>query len=258
MRVCVSVVSHGHGAEAGQLLTLLARGKGDTPVRRVILTLNVPEPGLPQALHARAPWPFDLHIVENAAAKGFGANHNHAFALDARLGASEGFAVVNPDISWQHDPFAALLHTLLEGDERVGVVYPVQTDAAGCRQDHERLLPTPARLVRRYLWPGARRELHSQQQPDWVNAAFLLLRRDVYASVGGFDEAYHMYCEDVDLCLRLQLAGWQLRRADDVTVVHKAHRASRRDPRHLLWHVQSLLRLWRSRAYAVRGRQQAP
>lgn len=258
MRVCVSVVSHGHGAEAEQLLTLLARVEGDTPVRRVILTLNVAEPGLPQALYARAPWPFDLHIVENAAPKGFGANHNHAFALDARLGACEDFAVVNPDITWQRDPFAALLRTLHEGDERVGVAYPVQTDATGCRQDHERLLPTPARLMRRYLLPGSRRELHGEQRPDWVNAAFLLLRRDAYASIGGFDEAYHMYCEDVDLCLRLQLAGWRLRRADEVTVMHKAHRASRRDPRHLLWHLQSLLRLWRSRAYAVRGRQEAP
>ena len=35
-----------------------------------------------------------------------------------------------------------------------------------------------------------------------IPAAFLLLRREAYAEVGGFDERYHMYCEDVDLCLR--------------------------------------------------------
>ena len=65
-----------------------------------------------------------------------------------------------------------------------------------------------------------------------------------------------MYCEDVDLCLRQQLAGWRLARADGAAVVHAARRASRRDPRHLFWHLSSLWRLWRSRTWqAWRARQ---
>jgi len=57
-----------------------------------------------------------------------------------------------------------------------------------------------------------------------------------------------MYCEDVDLCLRLRLAGWALVRVP-VKVVHAGQRNSRRKWRHLRWHVVSLLRLWRSPAY---------
>jgi len=66
--------------------------------------------------------------------------------------------------------------------------------------------------------------------------------------MGGFDERYFMYCEDVDLCLRLRLAGLRLVRAP-VSVVHAGRGASRRSAVHLAWHVRSLLRLWCSRSF---------
>lgn len=244
--ICVSIVSHGHGAAVARLLRDLA-ALDDSRLRRVVLTLNRPEPEL--AVLGQRPWPFALDITENARPRGFGANHNRAFALDGRLGPSEAFAVLNPDLRLRGNPFGGLLRRLAGEAARVGACYPVQVDENGRRQDHERLLPTPARLLRRHL-PGARRrEVGAGDRPDWVNAAFLLLRREAYGSIGGFDEDYHMYCEDVDLCLRLQLAGWQLVRADDVVVVHAAQRASHRQPRHLAWHLRSLWRLWRSRAW---------
>jgi GT2 family glycosyltransferase len=101
-------------------------------------------------------------------------------------------------------------------------------------------------LWARYRLRGQRRELAAGDAPEWVNAAFMLLRGEAFASVGGFDEGYHMYCEDVDLCLRLQLAGWRLARASDAVVEHAARRASHRNARHLFWHLSGVWRLWRS------------
>ena len=63
--------------------------------------------------------------------------------------------------------------------------------------------------------------------------------------LGGFDARYFMYCEDVDLCLRLRLQGWQLVRAA-AQVQHQGSRASRRAWQPLAWHIHSLLRLWAS------------
>lgn len=245
--LCVSVVSHRHGQAVASLLSDLA-AVNDERLKCVILTLNLPEPELAARLRQRA-WPFALEITENPAPRGFGANHNQAFALDTRRGSCDTFAVVNPDIRLRGNPFDALLGRLASGTARIGVAYPVQVAEDGCQQDHERLLPTPLRLLRRYLPGATRREARAGGQPNWVNAAFLLLRRDVYASVGGFDEGYHMYCEDVDLCLRLQLAGWQLSRVDEAVVVHQAQRASHLRWRHLIWHLSSLVRLWRSHAW---------
>jgi GT2 family glycosyltransferase len=253
VNITASVVSHGHAEETGQLLDRLA-ALPPPGARRVIVTLNVPDPRALGDWRA-ARWPFDLALVENARPAGFGANHNRAMRLDHERGASDLFAVLNPDLRWRRDPFAPM-RALLAGSPRVGLVYPAQRDSQGRPQDSERLAPTPARLWARYRPGGRRLELAPGQPPDWVNAAFMLLRREALASVGGFDERYHMYCEDVDLCLRLQLAGWQLARAGDAVVEHRARRASHRDARHLAWHLSSLWRLWRSpawRAWRERG-----
>jgi N-acetylglucosaminyl-diphospho-decaprenol L-rhamnosyltransferase len=66
--------------------------------------------------------------------------------------------------------------------------------------------------------------------------------------VEGFDEGYFMYCEDVDLCLRLRLQGLTLSKAP-ARVIHAGQRNSHRRLRHLMWHLRSLLRLWTSVAY---------
>ncbi|WP_169457998.1 glycosyltransferase [Ottowia thiooxydans] len=249
MNVTVSLISHGHGNEVLVLLRELAALPGQG-VRRVMLTLNQPEPvlaALRQQDQAPSSFPFQLVLIENTVPLGFGANHNRAFARDAAMGPSDAFAVFNPDLHLHGNPLAAMAQVLVE-KPTVGAAYPRQLDSAGAPSDSERLLPTPARLLARYL--GARKhEVPAGGEPDWVNAACLLVRREAYEQISGFDERYHMYCEDVDFCIRLRLAGWGLERAQDAVVEHVAQRASHRKLRHLVWHVTSLCKLWGSKAY---------
>lgn len=54
-----------------------------------------------------------------------------------------------------------------------------------------------------------------------LSAACLLLRRDAFEAVGGLDERFFLYAEDVDLCRRLRQQGWQLRYVPDAVVVHE-------------------------------------
>lgn len=230
----VSVVSHGHGALVQALLNDLARLSAET-VGRVVLTQNLPE------AEPEAPvegWPFVLQIVKNAVPAGFGANHNRALA-----GAEESaVCVLNPDVRLGAvDPFALLVEAAAQ--PWTGCAYPVQLDEQGRLQDSERELPTPWALCCRRLL--GRRE----SQVDWVNAACMVLPLPVWQAVGGFDEAYFMYCEDVDLCLRIRLLGRALVRVP-VSVVHAGQRASHRRWGHLRWHVRSLLKLWSSPVYA--------
>ena len=246
LSVTVSIVSHGHGTQVGELLAQLAELR-NAGLRRVILTVNVPEADSPDTPRCGdADWPFELRRIDNRTAAGFGANHNRAFAEDERLGASDCFAVVNPDVRLIGDPLPALLEALAS-EPATGCAYPCQLDARGRPHDHERLLPSPLALARRYL--GLERRLPRDAAPDWVNAAFLLFRREVFARLGGFDTRYHMYCEDVDLCLRLKLAGRTLVPAPQACVVHEGRRATRRSGRHLGWHLASLWRLWNSAPY---------
>ncbi|MBH1964348.1 MAG: glycosyltransferase family 2 protein [Comamonadaceae bacterium] len=245
MKITASLISHGHGSDVLVLLGDLAALK-EPGLRRLILTLNQPEPELAAAL-STSQFPFELVVSKNETPQGFGANHNHAFARDAALLPSDLFAVLNPDLRFRGNPLAAMAHRLSQLPA-AGVSYPRQLDSTGKPSDSERLLPTPARLIARYLG-ATRQEVSAGTEPDWVNAACLLVRRETYEQIGGFDERYHMYCEDVDFCLRLQLAGWGLVRAPDAVVEHAGQRASHRNLRHLIWHVSSLCRLWGSSAY---------
>ena len=56
--------------------------------------------------------------------------------------------------------------------------------------------------------------------PGWFSAACLLLRRAAFEEIGGFDEGFFLYFEDVDLCRRLRLAGWQLASVDAAVAYH--------------------------------------
>ncbi len=228
----VSIVSHGHGAMVQRLLHQLA---GVACIGRVVLTHNIPEPA-PEA--PAQGWPFALDTIVNAAPRGFGANHNRALK-----GAVEPFVcVLNPDVELlaAREPFGPLIEAAAR--EGVGCAYPVQLDAAGRVQDSEREIPTPAALWRR------RALRRPQARVEWVNAACIVLPLQAWQSVKGFDEAYFMYCEDVDLCLRIRLLGLRLERAA-AYIVHEGQRGSSRNWRHLAWHVRSLLRLWTSDVY---------
>lgn len=231
--LAVSIVSHGHGASVHALLRGMAVLSAGV-VTRVVLTLNLPEP------EPAAPvggWPFTLEVRRNAVPLGFGANHNRALA-----GAAEAFVcVLNPDVELAGaDPFPSLLEQVRRPG--VGCAYPEQVNVQGQLQDSERELPTPAALWRRRVL--GRREV----RVDWINAACMVFPQSVWKDLGGFDESYFMYCEDVDLCLRLRRSGWQLARAA-VRVVHAGQRSSHRRWDHLYWHLTSLLRLWRSPVY---------
>ncbi len=236
--VTVSVVSHGHGEQVMQLLAKLD-ALCLLHVGHVVLTINVPEPALVAQAQAR-PWGFELTMLQNPQPRGFGANHNAAF----RHSTLACFCVLNPDIDFDTDPFADLVCKL--ADPQAGCSFPVQVNQAGQLQDHARSVPSPAALLARYNPFGRVRQ--ATTPPDWVNGAFMLFRASVYRRLGGFDERYFMYCEDVDICLRLQLAGLRLLRSR-VKVTHAAQRSSRANLRHLAWHVASLLRLWTSAPY---------
>ncbi|RZI97800.1 MAG: glycosyl transferase [Rubrivivax sp.] len=236
--VTVSIVSHGHGwtGEVQALLQCLHRLSA-SHVSRVVVTLNIPEPALDAWLQEQT-WPFEVRVLRNARPRGFGANHNAAFGMCS----SATFCVLNPDIRFVEDPFGPLLDALTPG---TGCSYPRQTDGAGRPRASARAVPSLAEILRRRMFGRAT----SAGLPLYAMGFFLLLRAEVYRTLHGFDEGFFMYCEDVDLSIRLQLGGWRIAEAD-ASVIHAHHAASHRHPRHLAWHVASLLRLWRSPGYA--------
>lgn len=207
----------------------------------IILTLNVPETFDFDA--ASLPVPF-LRI-DNPASKGFGANHNAAF----RQAKGDFFCVLNPDIQLTDNPFPPLVE--LAARERVGVVAPWVCNGAGEREDSARSFPTLRELLGKLLGgkSAAVPDLAGLLAPDWVAGMFMLFPRKVFEEMGGFDERYFLYYEDVDLCARLAMAGYKRLVCPDVRVVHEARRSSHRDVRYAWMHLQSILRFFSSDVY---------
>jgi N-acetylglucosaminyl-diphospho-decaprenol L-rhamnosyltransferase len=65
-------------------------------------------------------------------------------------------------------------------------------------------------------------------EPDWITGAFLLCRRTIIQEVGGFDEEYFLYAEDMDLCYRVRQRGYKIVYFPEVGVTHLGNRSGAR------------------------------
>jgi GT2 family glycosyltransferase len=216
----------------------------------VTVTLNVAE-----ALDLDpAASPFPLAVVHNAAPRGFGANHNAAFA---RRAAADGFfCVANPDVRLDPGVLAGLVQTLA-AHPSAAVAAPRVRDQAGRVQNSARRLPTPGRLLRRALRVLPRLDYApgtTWRQADWVAGMFMVFPSRAFAELGGFDERYFLYYEDVDLCCRAHLAGYDVLLDETASVTHDGLWHSHRDPRYLRWHLASMARFFASGVYHEAGR----
>lgn len=240
----VSIVSHGHGERVLSSLVSIDRCLANRP-REIFLTLNTPEQcdflkALPPATRQR------IRLLRNERPLGFGANHNRA--LNRARG--KYFLIADPELSiMDEDLFQRLEQDLaLPG---AGIVAPLAMTPEGAYDYNGRPLVTPLSLVRKYLFHRSTQSgtAPSRVDIDWLAGLLMAMPADVFRTAEGFDEGYFMYCEDVDLCLRVQQKGYWVRLLHDVQITHHAARNTRKSLRHLYWHVASLLRLWRSKAY---------
>jgi hypothetical protein len=234
-RISISIVSHNQSGLVHELLKDLKALGQDI---EVILTINVPEV-LPFRIED---FGFPVRLIKNREPKGFGANHNQAYAQAS----GAFFCVLNPDIRINRDPFQRLMGCLQ--DEEVGVVAPKIVNADDDVEDSARRFPTPSGILMKVLRIRRAKADYLLNDgvtyPDWVGGMFMLFRSEVFRSVGGFDERYFLYYEDVDLCARLRLQKYEVAVCPDVTAVHNARRQSHRSLKYLTWHMVSMARFF--------------
>ena len=236
--VTVSIVSHNQVQMLNHLLADLIHCKYIT---KVIVTHNLPEP------QAFFPTDYDTSkvvILENDYPLGFGRNHNRAFLQCT----TKYFAILNPDLRLPSDPFPNLLNGLESGN--VGAIAPVVSDGSGGIEDNARRFPTPISLLTRCLRldtpPKIPASSRSLIDSDWVAGMFIIMRSELFSRIGGFDERFFLYCEDVDLCLRLRRLNYKIVLEPSTSVIHYAQRLSRRQLKYFVIHLLSYLRLFRN------------
>ena len=152
---------------------------------------------------------------------------------------------------FEHSIFDQLLERLKTFPN--AILAPQIVDDRGNIQDSFRSLPTPFEIIRRRL-PGYKFEAYQPDlqgliHPDWSAGMFWLMDSAIYRQLGGMDEYYRLYFEDVDFCTRARLAGIKVLGDSRVQIRHDARRSSRRKIYYLLWHSQSALRFFMSPVY---------
>lgn len=179
-------------------------------------------------------------LRRNPRPKGYGANQNAAFATAA----TPFFCVLNPDMRLTGNPFPDLLAAFVE--DRIAVVGPKILSPDGKEEDSARKFPTVSGLLAKLagINNGTYLSAHGKEvfNPDWLAGMMLLVRSETFRSIGGFDEKFFLYYEDVDLCARLRMLGHEIRQECSVEAIHDARRQSRRNPRFTCWHLASMTR----------------
>jgi len=193
-----------------------------------------------------------VRLVETGANLGFGSGANRGVAATA----GEYVLILNPDTVVEPGTVKALSDAL-DRDPGLALVGPRIENLDGTLYPSVRRFPDlkvafghafaglvwPANpFTRRYRmldWDHER----PTDDVDWVGGACVLVRRSAFDVVAGFDEAYFMYVEDVDLCWRLGRAGWRIGYEPGGRVIHALGGSSRHMPyRMIAEHHRSLLR----------------
>jgi N-acetylglucosaminyl-diphospho-decaprenol L-rhamnosyltransferase len=245
VRISAIVISHGSAGELEASLPALV-----PQVDELLVIANVP-----------GSVPPGVEAIQNRRPLGFAANAN----LGLSRATGEAVVLTNPDAIAAPGAVAAL-GDFMAANPRCGVAGPRMVYPDGSAQPSRRRFPTVSGTIvrrtplRRVV--GQEHHLHLDEptpdgpvEVDWMLGGFLLLRRAMLDELGGFDEAYRLYGEDIDLQYRAMRAGWERWYVPEALVahVHQAVTDRRLLTRRTLWHWRGIARFVRKHPERLRA-----
>ena len=253
MPVSVSILIVAADSGAGLRECVVRALASSVPVE-VIVADNGSGDGMPQAIARAFEGDERVRVIYNHANLGFGPAVNVA----ARAAHGDVLLVLNPDCLLEPDSLARLLEAL-HAHADAGVVGAVVCDADGTPDPASRRRdPLLARSLNQ-LTGRARREVEDARfagvnvpgtipdaviEVENVSGALMLLPRNVFERLRGFDEKYFLHCEDLDLCRRARHAGYAVWLAGNVRVHHGKGGSSRHRPVFVSWHKHRGMWRW--------------
>jgi N-acetylglucosaminyl-diphospho-decaprenol L-rhamnosyltransferase len=197
-----------------------------------------------------------LRVVRMPANIGFGRAVNHGAAMTT----APLLAIVNPDARNHPGTLETLRDAIASRD--VWAAGPALLNVRGERERSARAFATEANAL--YNWrywqmdPGTRqkdvvsflnldRDMHETFECDWLTGAFVLAWRDVFDAVGGFNPAYFLYYEEVDLFLRARKLGHRARFVGTAEADHLIGLSAKTVPfRAAVWRIKGFIIYYRA------------
>ncbi|GAB4566792.1 MAG: glycosyltransferase family 2 protein [Anaerolineae bacterium] len=224
LRRCLTSIAEADGIDAV--------GRGQGLQTEVIIIDNASSDDTLSSLPDAFPWARWIVNDENV---GFTRANNQGL----QIAQGRYILFLNPDTEIVGDALAQMAH-FLEAHPGVGVVGPQLRYADGRVQSSRRRFPTLATAflestLLHQWWPDnpVARRYHMADTPDdqiqevdWVVGACMMARREVIEQIGGFDERFFMYSEELDWCRRAKDAGWRVVYLPTAQVIHHEGKSS--------------------------------
>lgn len=246
-KIFISVISHGHESIIRSLDCLAKLSK----LPNVIIVLKNNKPTKNEKLK-----PYclknNIHYLDRNTGLGFGENNNFIFNYcehHLQMVDEDYFLILNPDVNLDKDVLSNMFGKVQLDKVRLSTL--------NLFKDKEYTIPD--NCVRKF--PGALNFISSfigrhnssiidktlfttPQYFDWAAGSFLLFESSLYQTLRGFDKAYFMYCEDIDICWRAKnIQNECLMFYPEFKAIHLAQHANRSVfSKHFLWHLKSILR----------------
>jgi N-acetylglucosaminyl-diphospho-decaprenol L-rhamnosyltransferase len=223
--LAVAVVNHNAGWFLGRCLGSIVGATGDVDAEVVIVDNGSTDGSVERVVEDHP----DVTVIRNADNRGFARAAHQAMAATS----ASFVLLLNPDAEIIGGTPATLLKVARERP-RAGAIGTLVRNPDGSIQPSARRDPKLGEAfghaflgplwrtnpwTRSYTMAGWERS--SERPVEWVSGSAMLLRRAAFEEVGGFDEGYFMFVEDVDLCTRLRRAGWEVLFSPELEVVHQ-------------------------------------
>jgi GT2 family glycosyltransferase len=176
--------------------------------------------------------------------RGFGSNHNKMFALLNPMD-DDIFIVCNPDIVIQKDQLDSLLKSFVKKSCDIFSVKIYFDKSKDYMDNPDKYIP---RFLNFAYSLATDKRLHYGEnydvvRPQWISGAFMVFYPKAYKVLGGFDEDYFMYCEDIDICLRANKIGLDIVHDHNCYIEHDTQMDSRSlfSPS-MIWHMKSAVK----------------
>ena len=187
----------------------------------------------------------NVRIIRNTTNLGFATACN----IGAKASQADLLFFLNPDCRLEPNTIAELI-TALDSAPDIGMVGGLLLNPDGSEQaGGRRSVPTPWRSFTRAfglskLLPRYFKDFNLHQHPlptaplavEAISGACMLMKKSTFEQLGGWDEAYFLHCEDLDLCMRYRGAGYRILFVPSARLTHDKGVCSQAQPLTVEWH----------------------
>ena len=235
----------------------IGTGDGRLPHAEIIVVDSASADGSVEMLREKYP---AVHLLAQDENVGFTRGNN----IGLNTASGEYILLLNPDTEVRPDSLPILLR-FLAAHPSVGIVGPHTLNSDGSHQSTRRRFPTlwtgifESTWLRSWAPPAIERHFRMLDtadgdivEVDWVQGSALLMRRALYQDIGGLDEGYVMYAEELDYCRRAKTAGWRVYYHGGAVITHHGGKSSEQAaaPKQIHFHTSKLRYFRKHHGYA--------